>query len=236
MIRSAVSWPPMCGRMAPIRMVSGMSAVSELDASATARSKPTIRWKRLTARSAKAGRSQKVSVLRTRSRSMRAVPPSFGHRPAGDGASLPWRPLADEGDEISARCGIPHRRTGRFARGGVLSSTEMRSGGREVSEVAPPELAGRQDRDRGEDLVLALVGAHADSLLRVARRHSLCHDDAHDAYQRSLEILLRHAPRLDSERAYKYAHTIVKHEAMLVRAVRSRTVTGEEIDLDRHAA
>src|SRR3954467_5655002 len=163
MIRCATSLAPIRLSTAPLTTASGINAVSALEASATARSKPTIRWKRLTARSAKAGRSQKVSVLRTRSRSMRAVPPSFGHRPAGDGASLPWRPLADEGDEISARCGIPHRRTGRFARGGVLSSTEMRSGGREVSEVAPPELAGRQDRDRGEDLVLALVGAHADS-------------------------------------------------------------------------
>src|SRR3954447_15777929 len=96
--------------------------------------------------------------------------------------------------------------------------------------------AALRSREEADRLVLDIVAHHADSLLRVARRHSLCHDDAHDAYQRSLEILLRHAPRLDSDRAYKYAHTIVKHEAMRVRAVRSRTVTGEEIDLDRHAA
>ena len=50
-------------------IASGISAVSALEASAIARSKPAIFWKRLTTRSTKAGRSQNVSVRRTRSRS-----------------------------------------------------------------------------------------------------------------------------------------------------------------------
>ena len=50
-------------------MASGIRAVSALEASATARSKPATRWKRLTTRSTNAGRSQNVSVRRTRSRS-----------------------------------------------------------------------------------------------------------------------------------------------------------------------
>jgi RNA polymerase sigma factor (sigma-70 family) len=108
----------------------------------------------------------------------------------------------------------------------------MRSGGREASEVAPPELAGRCDRGRGEDLVLALVGAHADSLLRVARRYSLCHDDAHDAYQRGLEILVRHAARLDPERAAGWLHTVVKHEALAINRSRRRMLGSAELDAD----
>ena len=48
-----------------------------------------------------------------------------------------------------------------------------------------------------DDLVVRTVQQHADSLLRLARRHSLCTDDAYDAYQRGLEIFLKHASRLE---------------------------------------
>jgi hypothetical protein len=50
----------------------------------------------------------------------------------------------------------------------------MASSGPEAAEVDPPERAGDVDRERGEALVLELLGAHADSLLRVARRYSMC--------------------------------------------------------------
>ena len=76
----------------------------------------------------------------------------------------------------------------------------MASSGFEASAVVPLEGSGQVDRERGEALVLELVGSQADSLLRVARRYSLCADDAHDAYQRGLEILMRHAARLDPAR------------------------------------
>jgi DNA-directed RNA polymerase specialized sigma24 family protein len=85
----------------------------------------------------------------------------------------------------------------------------MRSSGDQAQEPAVPERAGRVDGAGAEDLVLRLVGSQADSLLRVARRYSLCADDAHDAYQRGLEILLRHAARLDPERAAGWLHTVV---------------------------
>jgi hypothetical protein len=52
-------------------------------------------------------------------------------------------------------------------------------------------------RAAADDLVVRTVQCHADSLLRLARRHSLCVDDAYDAYQRGLEIFLKHAGRLD---------------------------------------
>jgi RNA polymerase sigma factor (sigma-70 family) len=108
----------------------------------------------------------------------------------------------------------------------------MRSSGEEKHEVVVPESAGRADRDRAEELVLRLVGSQADSLLRVARRYSLCADDAHDAYQRSLEILMRHAARLDPERAAGWLHTVVKHEALAINRSRRRIVGSAEPDLD----
>src|SRR5688572_20084480 len=54
--------------------------------------------------------------------------------------------------------------------------------------IAPPTDAQRE----AGDLVLATISRHARSLLAVARRYSLCADDAQDAYQRALEIFLRH--------------------------------------------
>ena len=39
----------------------------------------------------------------------------------------------------------------------------------------------RRSPEQAEQLVLDLIAAHADSLLRTARRFSLCADDAQDA-------------------------------------------------------
>jgi RNA polymerase sigma factor (sigma-70 family) len=108
----------------------------------------------------------------------------------------------------------------------------MASSGFDAAEVVPPERSGHVDRERGEALVLELVGSQADSLLRVARRYSLCADDAHDAYQRGLEILMRHAARLDPERAAGWLHTVVKHEALAINRSRRRIVGFSEVDLD----
>jgi DNA-directed RNA polymerase specialized sigma24 family protein len=75
----------------------------------------------------------------------------------------------------------------------------------------------KRRRGRGssaaEELILRTVAAHAESLLRTARRHSLCTDDAQDAYQRGLEIFMTHADRLDPTRAAGWLHVVVKHEA-----------------------
>ena len=108
----------------------------------------------------------------------------------------------------------------------------MRSSGEQAQELVVPERSGQADRERAEELVLRLVGSQADSLLRVARRYSLCTDDAHDAYQRSLEILMHHAARLDPERAAGWLHTVVKHEALAINRSRRRIVGSSEPDLD----
>jgi RNA polymerase sigma factor (sigma-70 family) len=86
------------------------------------------------------------------------------------------------------------------------------------------------------ELVLRVISQHADSLLRTARRHSLCADDAQDAYQRTMEIFVRRAATLDPERAHKWVHTVCKHEAMAVRAQRQQLVSSDEPDLDREEA
>ncbi|HET7121313.1 MAG TPA: sigma-70 family RNA polymerase sigma factor [Solirubrobacterales bacterium] len=64
------------------------------------------------------------------------------------------------------------------------------------------------------------------ALRRTARRYSLCADDAEDALQRGLEILLRKAPTVDPRELIKWTQTVVKHEALAVRRERERILAG----------
>jgi len=64
------------------------------------------------------------------------------------------------------------------------------------------------------------------ALRRTARRYSLCADDADDALQRGLEILLRKAPSQDHRELIRWTQTVVKHEALAVRRERERTLAG----------
>jgi len=86
------------------------------------------------------------------------------------------------------------------------------------------------------DLVVRTIREHASALLRTARRHSLCADDAHDAYQRAMEIFLRRAATLDPATVDRWLHVVVKHEAMAVRKARLELVAPEETDLDARPA
>ncbi len=87
-----------------------------------------------------------------------------------------------------------------------------------------------------EELILRTVAAHADSLLRTARRFSLCPDDAQDAYQRALEIFMGHAERLDAARAAGWLHVVVKREAQAIRRSRQKLVASDDVNLDLHEA
>jgi RNA polymerase sigma factor (sigma-70 family) len=64
------------------------------------------------------------------------------------------------------------------------------------------------------------------ALRRTARRYSLCADDAEDALQRALEILLRKAPSEDPRELVKWTQTVVKHEALAIRRERERILAG----------
>jgi RNA polymerase sigma factor (sigma-70 family) len=64
------------------------------------------------------------------------------------------------------------------------------------------------------------------TLRRTAHRYSLCADDAEDALQRGLEILLRRAPTDDPRELIKWMQTVVKHEALAIRRERERDLGG----------
>ncbi len=99
-----------------------------------------------------------------------------------------------------------------------------------------PEASVRLTADQVETLILETIQRDAESLLRTARRHSLCADDAQEAYQRAMEIFLRRAATLDPPRAAAWLNTVTKHEAMAVRRQRQQLVASVEIDFDREEA
>jgi RNA polymerase sigma factor (sigma-70 family) len=67
---------------------------------------------------------------------------------------------------------------------------------------------------------------HETVLRRTARRYSICADDADDALQRALEILLVKAPTEDPRELIRWTQTVVKHEALAIRRDRERILSG----------
>lgn len=85
-----------------------------------------------------------------------------------------------------------------------------------------------------EAAVLRLVQDHAAELLRFAARFSHCADDAHDAYQRTLEILVRRMRVEPPAQPLSWTRTVLRREALAVRAEREQLVGRFAVDADRH--
>jgi RNA polymerase sigma factor (sigma-70 family) len=87
---------------------------------------------------------------------------------------------------------------------------------------------------------IELVAREDAELRKAARRFSLCEDDAEDAYQRALEILLVKAPSDRPRDLIRWTKTVVKHEALAIRRHRERLlgVSGDGVDdpIERIAA
>lgn len=69
---------------------------------------------------------------------------------------------------------------------------------------------------------IELIARHESSLKRTARRFSLDREDADDAYQRALEIVLTKAPTTDPGELIRWTQTVTKHEALALRKGRER--------------
>jgi RNA polymerase sigma factor (sigma-70 family) len=73
---------------------------------------------------------------------------------------------------------------------------------------------------------LEMIARYEASLKRTARRFSLDAEDADDAYQRALEIVLTKAPTTDARDLIRWTHTVTKHEALAVRQGREKLLGG----------
>lgn len=119
----------------------------------------------------------------------------------------------------------------------MSQSREQGDGAASASaEGAAPNVEGSQEAARKRAAV-ETYARNEQTLRRQARRYSLCADDADDALQRALEILLRKAPTTDPRELIRWTQTVVKHEALAVRRERERLLGGpparggeEEVD------
>ena len=85
--------------------------------------------------------------------------------------------------------------------------------------------------------VEAVLDAGEAALRRTARRYSLCSDDAEDAYQRAVEILLTKAPDRPPSQLAAWMQVVTRREALAVRRSRERllAVAGDDDPLQRIA-
>lgn len=67
-----------------------------------------------------------------------------------------------------------------------------------------------------------MIARYEGALRRTARRYSFDAEDADDAYQRALEIVLTKAPTTDLRELIRWTQTVTKHEALAVRASREK--------------
>jgi RNA polymerase sigma factor (sigma-70 family) len=135
------------------------------------------------------------------------------------------RPLADERSLLvrpTRRCWPPCLAE-KHAHSGVRRGTAGRIGEGFALKVVPMHKRGRGPA-RGEidQAALELLAKHGAQILATARRYATTPEDAEDAYQRGLEILLTKAPTTSDEELLPWLKTVVKHEAFALRRQRER--------------
>ena len=69
---------------------------------------------------------------------------------------------------------------------------------------------------------IEMIARYEGALRRTARRYSFDAEDADDAYQRALEIVLTKAPTTDLRELIRWTQTVTKHEALAVRQAREK--------------
>jgi RNA polymerase sigma factor (sigma-70 family) len=96
----------------------------------------------------------------------------------------------------------------------------------------------RPQRGEIDEAALRLLARHGAQILATARRYAVNHEDAEDAYQRALEILLTKAPTTREEELVPWLKTVVKHEAFALRRQRDRLtpVTGDGEPIEHGSA
>jgi RNA polymerase sigma factor (sigma-70 family) len=80
----------------------------------------------------------------------------------------------------------------------------------------------RPARGEIDQTALSLLARHGAQILATARRYAATPEDAEDAYQRGLEILLTKAPTTSEEELVPWLKTVVKHETYALRRQRDR--------------
>jgi RNA polymerase sigma factor (sigma-70 family) len=88
--------------------------------------------------------------------------------------------------------------------------------------LSTAEAPSRPSRAEIEPAALDLIRRHGAQIMATARRYAVSPEDAEDAYQRGLEILLTKAPTTSPDDLVPWLKTVVKHEAFALRKQRER--------------
>jgi len=104
---------------------------------------------------------------------------------------------------------------------GLKVQTEVGDGGPGGSSQGGPSVV-RPEQAARKRAAVELIRRHDRALRSTARRFSMCNEDAEDAYQRGIEILLSKAPTTDTRHLLPWTRTVIKHEALAVRKSRER--------------
>src|SRR5215211_2147557 len=97
--------------------------------------------------------------------------------------------------------------------------------------VACVEANGSIERDGRRARALVVLDAAEADLRRTARRFSLCVDDAEDAFQRAVEILLTKAPDRPPTALIAWMQVVTRREALAVRRARERVLLASRDDV-----
>ena len=116
---------------------------------------------------------------------------------------------------------------GTLKKKGAFCAPAQAAGGRIVARsflnvVLMARRGTRPARGEIDEAALRLLARHGGQILATARRHAATPEDAEDAYQRGIEILLTKAPSTSEDELIPWLKTVVKHEAWALRRQRER--------------
>lgn len=86
----------------------------------------------------------------------------------------------------------------------------------------PEATEGLLDKATRSRVAVELIRDHEKPLRWTAHRYSICGEDAEDAYQRGIEILLSKAPTAEMRQLLPWTRTVIKHEALAIKKARER--------------
>lgn len=104
------------------------------------------------------------------------------------------------------------RFTATDGRNGILSRNVAAGSPATAEDGSNQQLHGRKARRLTE-----FLRRHEGSLKAVARRYAASAEDAEDAYQRAIELLLTKGPDGGSRVWLSWTHTVIRHEALRLR-------------------
>jgi RNA polymerase sigma factor (sigma-70 family) len=102
--------------------------------------------------------------------------------------------------------------------------------------IAFDSPSSRPSRHEIEPVALDLIRSRGREVLGIAHRYASTPDDAEDAYQRALEILLTKAPTTREDQLLPWLKTVVRHECYALRKKRERDIPVEHEELDAYAS